>query len=83
MAETQVDGLKTPALTDGEFQDAVSDPAKQEEKKKPTALQVAQLLESKMHELSASLQKDETLFAEKMAKISSLIDELIREVNAK
>ncbi|GEQ70496.1 hypothetical protein JCM33374_g4174 [Metschnikowia sp. JCM 33374] len=80
MAEVQVDALKTPALKDGEFADATSDVSKRDGPKKHTALQIAQSLEAKIHELGASLDKDEKALSTRLTAMSSQIDDLLKKI---
>lgn len=81
MSEVQVDGLKTPALTDGEFTGSQTDNTKLEASKKHTALQVAQSLEAKIHELTATVEKDEKTLATRLKKMSDLIEELLGKIS--
>lgn len=74
-----VNGLTTPALTDGEFMDAVSE-IKKEEPKSPSAIDLAQGIELKIKELMESMKKDDEEMAQRLSKVSDSIEALRQEL---
>lgn len=70
-------GLTTPALTDGEFVDAVETPAAE---KKPSVLQLAESLEARIGEVHAAVNDYDKEMMAQLLSLSRSLEKMAQEI---
>lgn len=75
MSTDDVNGLTTPALTDGEFMDAQSE-IKKEQPKQPSAIDLAQALEAKIAALRDQVEKDDAEMERRLGALATMVEKL-------
>lgn len=79
MEETNVNGLTTPALADGEFMDAKAE--LHAEEPQHSALDIATNIETKLKALFDQVQRDNAEEDERLKKLAKLVEELRKNIS--
>ncbi|SGZ49518.1 CIC11C00000000371 [Sungouiella intermedia] len=77
---TKVNGLTTPALADGEFMDAKDEFLAEE--KKPSALDIATNIETKVKSLFEQVEKDDEEVNRRLTKLTKMVEELHKSLTS-
>lgn len=79
-SDNKVNGLRTPALTDGEFVDSASEFPVTEEPTQKSTLDIASSIEAKVKALLERVEKDDAEVNERMAKLVKKVEQLRKEI---